>query len=78
MNFKVDENLPAEVAAMLRDSGFGADTVGDENLSGAADEQVAGVSRSESRILLINRDRFTTSGALGGCGSVVRRVFIQG
>lgn len=37
---------------MLRDSGFGADTVGDENLSGAADEQVADVSRSESRILL--------------------------
>jgi len=30
VNFKVDENLPAEAAGILRGSGFGADTVGDE------------------------------------------------
>jgi len=30
LNFKIDENLPAECAALLRGAGFGADTVADE------------------------------------------------
>ena len=52
MNFKIDENLPAEAAAVLRDAGFAADTVADEHLSGANDETVATTSRSEGRILV--------------------------
>lgn len=52
MRFKLDENLPAEAAGVLRDSGFGADTVGDERLSGAADEMVASASKAERRILV--------------------------
>jgi antitoxin component of RelBE/YafQ-DinJ toxin-antitoxin module len=30
LNFKIDENLPAECAALLRGAGFGADTVAAE------------------------------------------------
>jgi len=30
LNFKIDENLPAECAALLRGAGFGADTVAEE------------------------------------------------
>ena len=37
MNFKLDENLPAEVAADLRALGHGAETVCDEGLSGSPD-----------------------------------------
>ena len=35
MKFKIDENLPAEAAATLRQFGYVADTVADENLSGS-------------------------------------------
>jgi len=52
VKFKIDENLPAEAAEILRDSGFVADTVADENLSGSADEVVATRSRSENRVLV--------------------------
>jgi predicted nuclease of predicted toxin-antitoxin system len=52
VNFKIDENLPAEAAEILRSIGFVADTVADENLSGAEDETVATASRSEGRILV--------------------------
>ena len=52
MKFKIDENLPAEAAGILREAGFVADTVADEDLSGADDEAVASASRSEGRILV--------------------------
>lgn len=52
MSFKIDENLPAEAAGILRCIGFDADTVADENLSGAKDETVATASGSEGRILV--------------------------
>ena len=52
MNFKIDENLPAEAAEILRSVGFVADTVADENLGGAKDETVAAASRLEGRILV--------------------------
>ena len=37
MKFKIDENLPAELAADLRAAVHEADTVHDEGLTGAAD-----------------------------------------
>ena len=43
MKFKIDENLRAEAAEILRESGFVADTVADEELSGSDDELLAGV-----------------------------------
>ena len=52
MKFKIDENLPPEAASILRGVGFGADTVGQEELSGAEDAVIACTSRSEDRILI--------------------------
>ncbi|PWU01762.1 MAG: hypothetical protein C5B51_22240 [Terriglobia bacterium] len=52
MKFKIDENLPAETAAILRQSGFVADTVAEEDLSGSDDQAVIARSRSEDRILV--------------------------
>ena len=45
MKFKIDENLPAEYAALLRDATFEADTVGEEAMSGAE-------CQGEGRILI--------------------------
>ena len=42
----------AACASILRGAGFGADTVGQEELSGAEDAVIATTSRSEDRILL--------------------------
>ena len=44
MKFKIDENLPAEVAKILARAGFDAHTVADENLSGTDDDTVATTS----------------------------------
>jgi predicted nuclease of predicted toxin-antitoxin system len=52
VKFKIDENLPAEAAEILKGAGFDAHSVGDENLTGANDEVVADASRSEDRILV--------------------------
>ncbi|HXN49947.1 MAG TPA: DUF5615 family PIN-like protein [Bryobacteraceae bacterium] len=52
MNFKVDENLPAECAALLRSEDFGADTVAEEGLAGADDTAVAARARAEGRVLI--------------------------
>lgn len=50
--FKLDENIPADVAAHLRSIGHDAETVLEEDLGGAVDENLIEVSRSESRILV--------------------------
>jgi predicted nuclease of predicted toxin-antitoxin system len=52
LNFKIDENLPAECAALLRGAGFGADTVAEENLAGADDAAIARGVRAEGRVLI--------------------------
>ena len=52
MKFKIDENLPAEAAAVLRDAGFDAETIWDERLSGAGDEVVAARVQKEERVLV--------------------------
>jgi predicted nuclease of predicted toxin-antitoxin system len=36
VKFKIDENLPAEAAEILKSAGFDAHTVSDEDLAGAA------------------------------------------
>ena len=76
MNFKIDENLPAEAAEILRGIGFVADTVADENLSGAKDETVATASRSEGRIhpdlFAFRRTRPASTPGLSSCGSNAR------
>ena len=51
MRAKLDENLPIEVAGLLRTAGWICDTVHDEGLIGADDPTIGAVCRKESRIL---------------------------
>jgi predicted nuclease of predicted toxin-antitoxin system len=52
LKFKVDENLPAEHAAMLRDAGHEADTVAEQKLTGSDDSVLFERCQAEGRILL--------------------------
>ena len=52
MRFKVDENLPIEVAQMLRQAGREAATVLEQHLGGSEDAQLAPLCQLESRILV--------------------------
>ncbi len=52
MRFKLDENLPLEAAALLRDAGHEADTVYDESLAGADNPAVIGAARADGRTLV--------------------------
>ena len=52
MRFKIDENLPIEVAAELEAEGHDAISVVDQELGGAADSQIAEVCGAENRCLL--------------------------
>jgi len=50
--FKVDENLPVEVAEYLRQAGYDTETVGEEGISGTSDAVLAEVCQIEKRVLL--------------------------
>ena len=52
MKFKLDENLPSELASLFRTAGHDALSVLDQRLGGAPDERVAAVCRSEARVLV--------------------------
>lgn len=52
MRFKIDENLPVELAELLRSSGHEADTLADEHASGAVDPAVAALCKREGRSLI--------------------------
>lgn len=52
MKFKVDENMPAEVAALLAGAGHDAVTVPDQQLGGQPDPDVAAVCRHEVRAIV--------------------------
>ncbi|MGH8567941.1 MAG: DUF5615 family PIN-like protein [Gammaproteobacteria bacterium] len=49
MKFKIDEDLPVEIAVLLRDAGYDATTVVDQGLGGNADPGIASVCRNEHR-----------------------------
>jgi len=49
MKFKVDENLPADLADLLRSAGHDAITVANQNLSGTDDAAISEVCRQEGR-----------------------------
>jgi predicted nuclease of predicted toxin-antitoxin system len=51
VKFKIDENLPAELAVELRNLGHEADTVFEEALSGVSDPVLIKAASKESRIL---------------------------
>lgn len=51
MRAKVDENLPLDAVALLREAGWECDTVFDEGLDGAPDAAVAAACHAEARVL---------------------------
>ena len=50
--FKIDENLPTEVALLLRESGHDATTVYEQRLPGADDGDILAACRREGRTLV--------------------------
>ena len=52
MQFKIDENLPIEIAEMLNDAGHDAKTVNNQQLQGARDHPLVNVCKSEHRALI--------------------------
>ncbi|MBN8729123.1 MAG: DUF5615 family PIN-like protein [Acidobacteria bacterium] len=52
MKCKIDENLPQEVAEILRAAGNDAETVAEERMSGSDDSSVAAAANSEQRTLI--------------------------
>ena len=52
MRFKVDENLPENVATLLRSAGHDAVTVFDERLSGQPDTTISTIILREERALI--------------------------
>jgi predicted nuclease of predicted toxin-antitoxin system len=52
MKFKVDENLPGEIAEMLRAARHEASTVAEQGLLGAADHHLLAACVREGRVLV--------------------------
>lgn len=52
MKFKTDENLPTEVAELLRQHGYDAMTVIEQQMSGEMDPVIARVCQAERRVLI--------------------------
>lgn len=52
MQFKVDENLPFEVAELLWQAGHDATTVLEQHLGGEADAEIASICQQEGRALV--------------------------
>ncbi len=81
MNFKIDENLPIEIASVLNDAGHNASTVIDEALEGAHDVAVIEQCTSTHRILVtLDLDFSDTRAYHPGthCGIVILRPHRQG
>lgn len=52
MKFKIDENLPEELVALLRESGWDCTSVVEEELGGEDDSRIAEICDAEQRILI--------------------------
>ncbi len=52
MKFKIDENLPVETADLLREAGYDAITVVEQQLGGSADSEIASRCQVEGRSLV--------------------------
>ena len=52
MRFKIDENLPAEVAELLREEGHEANTVLEQGLGGRGDPDIASACQREHLVLI--------------------------
>lgn len=77
MRFKTDENLPEELAEILRAAGWDALSVIEQQLGGKIDPQIAAICRNESRVLVtldlgfgdIRTYRFRRNDRLASCES---------
>lgn len=52
LRFKLDENVPGEVAALLRDAGHDASSALEEGLGGLPDERMLQACKEEARVLV--------------------------
>jgi predicted nuclease of predicted toxin-antitoxin system len=52
LKFKIDENLPEEVAGLLRSAGYDVSTVLEQSMGGEPDPDVASVCRREQSALI--------------------------
>ena len=52
MKFKIDENLPVEVAELLRQAGYDVTTVLDQDLGGSSDADLATICQKERRVFI--------------------------
>ncbi|MCL4872205.1 MAG: DUF5615 family PIN-like protein [Anaerolineae bacterium] len=52
MNIKLDENMPANLVAILENLGHDVDTIPQENLAGVEDNQVWAAAQRENRFLI--------------------------
>ncbi|MCB8942199.1 MAG: DUF5615 family PIN-like protein [Ardenticatenaceae bacterium] len=52
MKFKTDENLPVQAAEMLRNAGYDALTILEQDLGGEADSDIAVICQAEGRIIV--------------------------
>lgn len=59
MRFKLDENLPVELAGLLRRSGHDVTTVLDQGVGGARDSELASLCSKEGRVLVTFDTDFT-------------------
>jgi len=50
--FKVDENLPLEVTALLQEAGFDAVSVHDQRMDGSTEATIASVCKAEQRAIV--------------------------
>jgi predicted nuclease of predicted toxin-antitoxin system len=80
MRFKIDENLPGEIAEMLRAAHHEAETVVDQGLAGASDQRLTDACAGEGRILVTLDLDFADLGAYPPRhypGFIVLRVYRQ-
>lgn len=61
MNIKLDENLPLQLAALLKDLGHDADTTHDEGLTGHSDREIWEAAQRQSRFLITQDLDFSDS-----------------
>lgn len=52
MKFKIDENLPVEIANLLQQAGYDAVTVYDQKLTGKTDPEIANICNKENRAIV--------------------------
>ncbi|MEK6681252.1 MAG: DUF5615 family PIN-like protein [Nitrospirota bacterium] len=59
MQFKIDENLPIEIAELLINAGHNAKTVNEQQLQGVRDPILIDACKSENRVLVTLDTDFT-------------------